>query len=48
MIEDENADIYDLIALLEELNQTTDLTVKLNNHSKIWKVIGNDEESKIS
>jgi hypothetical protein len=39
MNEEDNADIADLINIIEELNQSTDLTAKLNNHSKILKIL---------
>lgn len=35
----EEEDVSDLIAILEELNQHTDLTVKLNNQSKLCKIL---------
>ncbi len=35
----EEEDVSDLIAILEELNQHKDLTVKLNNQSKLCKIL---------
>lgn len=46
MNEEDNADIVDLIGLIEELNQSTDLAAKLNNHSKILKILEPPEENK--
>jgi hypothetical protein len=37
--DDEDEDVQDLIAILEELNLHTDLTVKLNNQSKLCKIL---------
>ena len=39
MNEEDNGDVADLISLIEELNKSTDLTAKLNNHSKILKIL---------
>jgi hypothetical protein len=46
MNEEDNADVLDLVGLIEELNQSTDLAAKLNNHSKILKILEPPEESK--
>lgn len=37
-------DVADLIQLIEELNQHNDLTVKLNNQSKICKILETNDE----
>ena len=37
-------DVDDLIFLVSELNQNEDLNVKLNNHSKICKILHNNDE----
>ena len=37
-------DVADLINLIEELNSHTDLTVKLNNQSKICKILETNED----
>ena len=43
MNEDDNGDVSDLISLIEELNKSSDLTVKLNNHSKILRILTPEE-----
>ena len=43
---EDDEDIDDLIFLVSELNQIDDLNVKLNNHSKIIKILeSNNEEN---
>jgi hypothetical protein len=37
-------DVTDLIQLIEELNQHSDLTVKLNNQSKICKILETNDD----
>lgn len=48
MLEEEDEDIADLIQLLEELNAHTDLTVKLNNQSKICKILQGSPDIRVS
>ena len=45
--EDEDEDVQDLIAILEELNLHTDLTVKLNNQSKLCKILQQSPDIKV-
>ena len=43
MIIDED-EVNDLVQMIESLNQSTDLTVKLNNQSKLCKILeANDD-----
>ena len=44
---DEDEDVQDLIAILEELNLHTDLTVKLNNQSKLCKILQQSPDIKV-
>lgn len=37
--EENSVDINDLITLIEELNKATDLSTKINNHTKILKLL---------
>ncbi len=41
---DDDDDVADLVALIEELNSHPDLTVKLNNQSKICKILESNED----
>ena len=45
--DDEDEDVQDLIAILEELNLHTDLTVKLNNQSKLCKILQQSPDIKV-
>lgn len=40
----DDEDVADLIHLIEELNQHTDLTIKLNNQSKICKILETNDD----
>lgn len=40
----DDEDVADLIQLIEELNQHSDLTVKLNNQSKICKILETNDD----
>ena len=44
---EEDDDAQDLIAILEELNLHTDLTVKLNNQSKLCKILQQSPDIKV-
>lgn len=40
----DDEDVADLMSLIEELNQHSDLTVKLNNQSKICKILETNDD----
>ena len=40
----DDEDVVDLMSLMEELNQHTDLTVKLNNQSKLCKMLETNDD----